>query len=301
MALGSDTGGSVRLPASYGGLIGFKPSWGRISRHGLVTYASSLDCVGIIASEMEQVRKVFGLLRDSPGADASLRPRSRPHELRSGRRIAIPREFEAESLATALARLGTMPGVSLHSLSLPASLLADTLPAYYVGAMREAASNLARFRHQPALYGGEAGCFGPEVRRRLRWAAGIPSGVYQQALSIREEIKSTLVGLFQAYDFILMPTASKPPPFLATMPGPNNNDDDGLVDSFAGIRELTGSSAEWACDRFTVPASLAGLPAITLPLHPPTQLDAFIGTQLIGPPQGDEELLQLCQDLLDHQ
>lgn len=201
-AIGSDTGGSIRLPASYTETIGFKPSYGRLSRHGLVAYASSLDTVGIISKQIDVVRRIFrklyfsicccaqgswlltGALDQHDERDPTAIPSSYRHSSSSNAsgplRIGVPlecfpKELSVEairSVRTALKRLSKREGTTVSSVSVPS--IPHTLSAYYVLATAEASSNLARydgvrygFRSKGDYSDTRTEAFGGEVQKRI--------------------------------------------------------------------------------------------------------------------------------------
>ncbi|CZT15722.1 related to Glutamyl-tRNA(Gln) amidotransferase subunit A, mitochondrial [Ramularia collo-cygni] len=333
-ALGTDTGGSVRLPAAYMGIVGFKPSYGRVSRWGVVQYANSLDTVGILGRDVRDVWKVFGCLdrwdgRDPTSLGVELRKRL---NARRGRRdvgslrIGIPMEYNLEEVssvvretyARTLSRLQAA-GHTLVPVSLPTTRLA--LSAYYILAPAEASSNLAkydgiRYGHRtdtsdaspnadPALplYAQTRGeSFGAEVKRRILLGAYNLSSeamdnYFLQAQKVRRMVQRDFDRVFTSanplldtppishdaeedkVDLLLMPTAPTLPPT---------------------VEELKKQSTVqgYMNDVFTVPASLAGLPAISLPVPlSERQLKGMddedvktVGMQLVGQ-FGDDRLL----------
>jgi len=361
VAIGSDTGGSVRLPAAYTGTVGFKPSYGRISRNGLIPYANSLDTVGIIARNTNDVMSLFKLLdKHDPADPTSLRPESRAriHEARrkrqvdfghhylgvndtkltfvgsrsnneilandfvpkdkykryaSGylRRIGVPDEYNIAEMHPVVrqAWLRTLSmlvdkGHTIVPISLPNTKLA--LAAYYVLAPAEASSNLAKYdgvrygtprdpntadNESGPLYANYRGQhFGEEVQRRIllgtfTLSAAAKDNYFIQAQKVRRLVQQDFNNVFafghpllphtrhqnsssdQAVDLIIVPTAPTPPP---------------------KIQDLQGQSPiqSYINDVFTVPASLAGLPAISIPAAVdediPATPDRHVGMQVIG-------------------
>ena len=331
-ALGSDTGGSVRQPAALCGLVGLKPSYGRISRHGLIAYASSLDCPGLLTRTVADAALVLDvvagpdLLGDSTCLD-------RPHQpcfteamqavglncsLR-GLKVGLPaefgvREFEA-SMVTAWeegARLLRDAGAEVVPVSIPSIPLA--LPAYFVIACAEASSNLARYdgiryghrgsrggscstpeseseaEDQGALHAfitaSRSEGFGPEVQRRILagcrvLSARTYSAYYEKALAARVRIRQDMAQALSQVDVLLTPVTPSGPFPLTTPAEP---------------------AALMLNDVMTVPASLAGLPAVSVPVAVvPSSLAADVpvplGLQLIGRPLGERELLLVARAL----
>lgn len=288
-ALGTDTGGSVRLPASYCGVVGFKPSYGMISRYGVVSYADSLDCVGILAQSTKDARTVFGVVsqpddNDMTCASKDARRKAAPAAASASDRplrIGIPIQTHLEKpnvqLDPELLEHLQSQGATLHSVDLPSFGMA--LPAYYVLACAEAASNLGRFGG--SWYGstwekervdGESGVarrrrirtrgFGEEVQKRIlagtyALTADAFNNSYLKALQLRQAVKRDFASVLRTphplvggtaptngVDVLLFPTAVRTAPILG---------------------EAAGGAGEYLQDLLTVPASLAGLPAISVP------------------------------------
>lgn len=271
-ALGTDTGGSVRLPAAYCGVVGLKPSYGLVSRYGVLSYADSLDTVGVLAGRVSDVERVFGVVsapdaNDMTCADAARRERIPPLKGLRGLKVGLPVQTHvdgAEQLDAALIDYLRAHGAEVRALSMPSLRLA--LPAYYVLSAAEAASNLARYGG--GWYGpsdpdvpGESGLqrrrrvrtkgFGPEARKRIlagtyALTADAFRNSYLKALHLRRQVQADFEHVFEAVDVLLHPTAVGPAPRL-----------DGLGDA--------GPGAEYLQDVLTVPASLAGLPSLSVP------------------------------------
>jgi len=302
-ATGTDTGGSIRQPASFCGITGIKPTYGRASRYGMIAYASSLDQAGPMARTAEDCALLLSAMcgsdldRDSTSLDV-------PHENFSaklgeslaGLRIGIPKEFFGDGLAadvhTAIdAALKTLEaqGAKLVPISLPRTELA--IPVYYIIAPAEASSNLSRFDgvkfgHRATDYTDlvsmykktRAEGFGEEVKRRIMTGAyvlshGYYDAYYLQAQKIRRMIADDFQRAFAECDVICGPVA----PTVAWKLG--NNASDPLADYLADI--------------FTLPASLAGLPGMSIPVgfgegHMP------VGMQLIGNYLQEARLLKVA-------
>ncbi|KAJ9064297.1 Trimeric GatFAB AmidoTransferase(AdT) complex subunit [Entomophthora muscae] len=302
-ALGTDTGGSVRLPAAYCGVVGFKPSYGRISRFGLVAYASSLDTVGILANDIGRVSCLFEAIEGADPKDQTSRrvienDTANSSASLSGIKVGIPQEYFMHDLDSHTLKAWRdciqqlkKTGAELSSVSLPNTKYA--LPAYYVIALSEASSNLSRydgvkFGHQ------SSGCtgfsrfltqnrdegFGDEVKRRIllgtyALTSEAIDDYYHQAQKVRRLVKQDFDAAFShepaGVDFLLTPTA------IGISPKANQ-------------KHPTNSAAPYLNDVFTVPASLAGLPAISLPWNPPGTPP--VGLQLIAQFDHDNKLLQ---------
>lgn len=298
-ALGSDTGGSVRLPAAWCGVTGIRPTYGTVSRNGLVAYASSFDQIGPIARDAADCAAVLDLIRGRDRGDAtSLDPPGGPllrgltGDLR-GLTVGIPKECFGPGLSGEIAR-GVLEaaevlqsrGAVLREVSLPVMEL--VVAAYYVIASAEASSNLARY--DGVRYGHRAeGCTGPEelyrrsrgegfgkeVKRRILLGTFVLSEghydqFYKKAQGAREAVERAFEGAFRSCGLILTPTAPTTAPRLGERGGDP-------LEGYLG-------------DVYTVPASLAGLPALSMPCG----FDGGglpMGAQLIGPRFGEGILL----------
>ncbi|MEY4435302.1 MAG: hypothetical protein RL175_257 [Pseudomonadota bacterium] len=302
-ATGTDTGGSIRQPASFCGITGIKPTYGRASRYGMIAYASSLDQAGPMARSAEDCALLLSAMcgpdldRDSTSLDVPAENFSaKLNDSLAGLRIGIPKEFFGDGLSadvrTAIdAALKTLEaqGAKLVPITLPRTELA--IPVYYIIAPAEASSNLSRFDgvkfgHRAKDYTDlvdmykktRAEGFGEEVKRRIMTGAyvlshGYYDAYYLQAQKIRRMIADDFQRAFAECDVIAGPVA----PTLAWKLG--NNAADPLADYLADI--------------FTLPASLAGLPGMSLPVgfgegHMP------VGMQLIGNYLQEAKLLNVA-------
>ena len=290
-ATGTDTGGSIRQPASFCGITGIKPTYGRASRYGMVAFASSLDQAGPMARSAEDCALLLSTMcgpdpdRDSTSLDTPAEDFTRSlNDSINGLRIGVPKEFFGEGLApdvraavdAALTEYEKL-GAKLVPISLPRTEL--SIPVYYIIAPAEASSNLSRFDgvkfgHRAAHYTDlvdmykktRAEGFGDEVKRRIMVGAyvlshGYYDAYYLQAQKIRRMIADDFQQAFKDCDVIAGPVA----PTVAWTLGGHGND----------------PLADYLADIFTLPASLAGLPGMSLPVgfgagHMP------VGMQLIG-------------------
>ena len=290
-ATGTDTGGSIRQPASFCGITGIKPTYGRASRYGMIAYASSLDQAGPMARSAEDCALLLSAMcgpdldRDSTSLDVPAENFSaKLGDSLAGLRIGIPKEFFGEGLATDVrtaidAALKTLEaqGAKLVPITLPRTELA--IPVYYIIAPAEASSNLSRFDgvkfgHRAKDYTDlvsmykktRAEGFGEEVKRRIMTGAyvlshGYYDAYYLQAQKIRRMIADDFQRAFAECDVIAGPVA----PTVAWKLG--NNASDPLADYLADI--------------FTLPASLAGLPGMSVPVGF-GEGKMPVGMQLIG-------------------
>ena len=274
-ATGTDTGGSIRQPASFCGITGIKPTYGRASRYGMVAYASSLDQAGPMARSAEDCALLLSALcgpdldRDSTSLDMPAEDFSRSlNDSLAGLRIGIPKEFFGDGLApdvraavdAALSEYEKL-GAKLVPISLPRTEL--SIPVYYIIAPAEASSNLSRFDgvkfgHRAADYADledmykktRAEGFGDEVKRRIMTGAyvlshGYYDAYYLQAQKVRRMIANDFQQAFTQCDLIAGPVA----PTVAWKLGAHGSD----------------PLADYLADIFTLPASLAGLPGMSLP------------------------------------
>jgi len=297
-ALGSDTGGSVRLPAAFCGITGLKPTYGLISRYGLVAYASSLDQIGILSRDVRDCSIILNTIaghdrRDSTSAETpSADYRKSLSTPVSGLRLGIPAEFFSDSLDCSIAAvienaLGVFRELGIETVPVSLPHIGYSLASYYIIAPAEASSNLARY--DGTRYGyREADCedmvsmsrtsrrhgFGAEVKRRIMLgtytlSAGYYDAYYLKAQKIRTLIRRDFEEAFRKCDMIAAPTA----------PGPafriGENTDDPLKMYLADI--------------FTVSVNLAGLPGLVIPCGSTEGLP--VGLQLIGRAFGEETLL----------
>ncbi len=302
-ATGTDTGGSIRQPASFCGITGIKPTYGRASRYGMVAFASSLDQAGPMARTAQDCALLLSAMcgpdadRDSTSLEVPAEDFSRGlHESLTGLRIGVPKEFFGEGLApdvraavdAALQEFEKL-GAKLVPISLPRTEL--SIPVYYIIAPAEASSNLSRFDgvkfgHRAENYADltdmykktRAEGFGDEVKRRIMIGAyvlshGYYDAYYLQAQKIRRMIADDFQQAFTQCDVIAGPVA----PTVAWALGGHGSD----------------PLADYLADIFTLPASLAGLPGMSLPVgfgaaHMP------VGLQLIGNYLQETKLLNVA-------
>ena len=298
-ALGSETGGSVRQPASFCGVVGLKPSYGRVSRFGLVAFGSSLDCVSVFSRTVDDAGRVLAGMSGVDPLDATTldRPPMKapaPRRDLEGLRIGIPREYFPADLhagvAAALRRTRAAVeqlGATLSEVSLPHSKFA--VPTYYIVAPAEAAANLARYdgvRYGPrevgpagdirALYQATRGeGFGAEVRRRILvgtyvLSAGYYDAYYRRAQRVRALIADDFRRAFASgVDLLLTPTTPTP--------------------AFKAGEKTEDPVSMYLADIFVCAVNLAGLPAVSIPVGRSEGLP--VGAQLIAPYFEEERLL----------
>ncbi|MBI1206991.1 MAG: Asp-tRNA(Asn)/Glu-tRNA(Gln) amidotransferase subunit GatA [Azospirillum sp.] len=302
-ALGSDTGGSIRQPASFCGLVGLKPTYGRCSRRGIIAYASSLDQAGPLARTVRDAAILLGAIAGyDPGDSTSVDLPVPDYEAALGRsvkglRVGIPREYRLDGLRPDVVSLWDRgaqalrdAGVEVVEVSLPLSKYA--LAAYYIIAMAEASSNLARYdgvrfgRRDDGANLNElyettrAAGFGAEVKRRIllgtfALSAGYYDAYYKKAQQVRRLIADDFGRALTQVDALLFPTS----PIPAFPVG-----DDGFADD---------PIAMYLIDVFTVTVNLAGLPGLSLPFGSSVE-GLPLGLQLVGRAFDEETVLRLA-------
>ncbi len=299
-ALGTDTGGSVRQPASFCGVTGLKPTYGRVSRYGLVAYGSSLDAVGVLARSAEDVALIFTHLaghdlRDATSLDVPIPEIDlEKNDRLDGLRVGVPQEYfilgiqpEVEaSIRQAIQVLHSL-GAEIRPVSLPHT--GEALPVYYLIAPAEASANLARYDgvryglREPAnsvrdvFFKSRGQGFGAEVKRRIMLgtyalSAGYYDAYYGQAQKVRTLIKDDFEQAFQSVDVIAAPVA----PTTAFRLGEHGDD----------------PLAMYLEDVFTLPANLAGIPGLAFPVGF-DQHGLPVGMQLMGAHFREELLIQV--------
>lgn len=305
VAIGSDTGGSVRQPADFCGVTGYKPSYGRVSRHGLIPYASSLDQIGIIAKSPADVGLVLDVIsgrdeKDSTAVSGDLDFRNEK-DFSDFRIALIKTALEHDGLDTdiqsAILRLfQQLSGKVSAADEVDLPLLSEVVPLYYVLTAAEGSSNLNRY--DGVRYGfsreekgtdlasfykaNRSAGFGREVKKRIMLGNFILSNenrqkYYTQALKVRRMISDQLRSLLCKYDVLIMPTT------LST-----------AFESGEAGRDRVGS---YLADVYTVPANLAGLPAISVPLfRHPNGLP--FGVQLLSAENNEVNLLAFAEQLM---
>jgi aspartyl-tRNA(Asn)/glutamyl-tRNA(Gln) amidotransferase subunit A len=298
-ALGSDTAGSVRQPAAFCGVVGLKPTYGRVSRYGLIPFASSLDQIGSFTKDVRDCALVMNVIAKYDPRDSTSANLAAPDYTTfldgnvKGLKIGVPKEYFVEGINAdvkanvhkAIAVLESLGAVA-EEISLPHSEFG--IPAYYIIAPAEASSNLARF--DGVQYGFQAEAdnlqelyektrsagFGPEVKRRIILGTYVLSSdnydaYFVKALKVRTLIKEDFDKAFAKYDVILTPTTL------------------GLPFKQGAVRDLVSMYLNDIC---TVPTNMAGLPAISVPCG---YVDGLpVGMQLIGKPFAEGTILRVA-------
>ncbi|MCU0630599.1 MAG: Asp-tRNA(Asn)/Glu-tRNA(Gln) amidotransferase subunit GatA, partial [Methanoregulaceae archaeon] len=294
MALGSDTGGSIRCPAAFCGIVGLKPTYGRVSRYGLIAYANSLEQIGPMARTVSETSRLMQVIAGYDPKDSTSIGRPYCHTPVNniqGRRIGVPEEFFGAGVDPAVAarvweaiEVLEKKGAEIVTCRMPS--MAFALAAYYVTCTSEASSNLARFdgvRYGPAAdtklpwheaYQGRRGkSFGKEVQRRIMLgtfalSSGYFGKYYAKAQSARQQVKLDFLRLFKKVDVLAGPTM----PTIAFRQ-----------------KEKMDPLSMYLSDVLTVPANLAGVPAISVPCG--TVEGMPVGLQVMGRPFEDEVVI----------
>jgi len=306
-AIGSDTGGSIRQPASFCGVVGFKPTYGAVSRYGLIAMASSLDQIGPIAKNVSDARILFQAISDYDEKDSTslkiknLKLNENCKLKIENLRIGIPKEYfvtgidkNVEKIIKAAIKKYQDLGAKIEEISLPHTKYA--LAAYYIIMPSEVSSNLARY--DGIKYGLSriknyelriknlidtyfqirADGFGDEAKRRIilgtfALSAGYYDAFYLKAKKVQSAVKKDFDKVFSKVDFILTPTSP--------------------TTAFKIGEKIDDPISMYLSDIFTVPVNLAGLPAISLPCGLVQGLP--VGLQIIGPQFSDFGVLKLAQ------
>lgn len=308
-ALGSDTGGSIRQPASFCGVVGLKPTYGAVSRYGLIAFASSLDQIGPITKTVEDAKIVFEAIKgrdemDSTSVEIKSNIKNQISKIKINElRIGIPKEYfikgmdeEVEKVIKEAIKKYEEMGTKIEEISLPHTEYA--LPCYYIIAPSEASANLARYdgikygysktlNLKPKILNllnvylesrGEG--FGAEVRRRIMLGTYTLSAGYYEAYYLRAQKVRTLIGedferAFQRVDAIFTPVSPTP--------------------AFKLGEKITDPLTMYLSDIFTVSVNLAGLPAVSIPVGKTGRLP--VGLQIIGKPFEENKILAIAQTL----
>jgi len=304
-SLGSDTGGSIRQPAAFCGIVGLKPTYGAVSRYGLIAFSSSLEQIGLLTKTVEEAKIVFETIKGKDLKDSNSVEFKFPiPELRISKiRLGIPKEYFREGIEKEIKekiektiKKIQEEGVKIEEISLPHSKYA--LASYYIINMSEASANLARY--DGIRYGNakseaktlmdyylkirEEG-FGQEVKRRIilgtyALSAGYYQAYYLKAQKVRTLIREDFIKAFKKVDFILTPVSPAPP--------------------FKLGEKITDPLQMYLADIFTVSVNLAGLPALSLPIKKinfsPKKIlekkELPVGIQIIGQPFQELEILE---------
>lgn len=303
-ALGSDTGGSIRQPAAFCGVVGLKPTYGRVSRYGLIAFGSSFDQIGPITKTVEDTALLMNALAGHDERDSTSAREKVPDYTKSlkrdvkGLRIGLPEEYfgagldpEVEQKVREAADIYRKQGAEIKTIKLPHTAYA--VAVYYIVAVAEASSNLGRF--DGVRYGARVPAdvlkemyentreegFGAEAKRRILLgtfvlSAGYYDAYYRQGQKVRTLIREDFTKAWESVDLILSPTAPTP--------------------AFKIGEKLSDPLAMYLSDIMTIPANLAGIPALSLPCGF-TKSGLPVGLQLMGRPFDEETLIQAAYAL----
>lgn len=305
-SLGSDTGGSIRLPASFCGVVGLNPTYGAVSRYGLIAMASSLDQIGPIAKTVEDARIVFKAISGKDPMDAtSMDYKFQPSSLNfSGLRIGVPKEYfqkgieaEVEKIVKNAIKKAEENGAKIEEISMPNTEYA--IAVYYIIVPSEVSANLARYdgikyglSHQNTkdlleVYLKSRGSgLGPEPKRRIlvgtySLSSGYYDAYYKKAQEVRQLIKQDFTDAFKKVDFIFSPVSPIP--------------------AFKIGEKADDPLSMYLMDVYTCPVKLAGLPAISLPAGktslPAEAGDLPVGLQIIGNYFEEDKILAVAEQL----
>lgn len=300
-ALGSDTGGSIRQPAAFCGVVGMKPTYGRVSRFGLIAFASSLDQIGTLAKDVRDTALLLNVICGHDPRDSTSAPLPVPDFTSvlgrdiKGVKIGIPREYFVEGMdgeieaavRRSIAHLEALGAIPV-AVSLPHTEYA--IATYYILATSEASSNLARY--DGVKYGLRAGArdlmdmyvqtraqgFGPEVKRRIMLgtyalSSGYYEAYYKKAQQVRTLVKQDFERAFEQVDLLITPTTP--------------------TAAFSIGERIDDPLQMYLSDIFTISINLAGLPAISIPCGC-TADNLPIGLQCIGRPFDEETILKIA-------
>ncbi|MCK9630775.1 MAG: Asp-tRNA(Asn)/Glu-tRNA(Gln) amidotransferase subunit GatA [Methanoregula sp.] len=297
MALGTDTGGSIRCPAAFCGIVGLKPSYGRVSRYGLIAYANSLEQIGPMGKSVSDVSTLMEVIAGHDRHDSTTHDRPythTPHADIKGLKIGIPQEYFGEGVDPAVAdvvkkAIGRLEELGTTTVPCNIPSMKYALAAYYVTCTCEASSNLARFdgvRYGPAAdtkrswheayQEVRSAAFGTEVRRRIMLgtfalSSGYYGKYYAKAQVTRENIKADFNRIFKDVDVIAGPTM----PTIAFK-----------------MKEKSDPLSMYLADILTVPANLAGIPAISVPCGKSEGMP--VGLQIMGRMFEDERIVDVA-------
>ncbi len=285
-ALGTDTGGSIRLPASFCGVLGLKPTYGRISRYGVIAMASSLDTVGCFGKEVMDLAILLQIMAGHDEYDATSLNQPVPNyqqnldKKKQNLKIGLPKEYFSqglekkveEKIKEAIKKLERQ-GVKIREVSLPHTCYA--LAAYYIIQPSEVSSNLSRY--DGIRYGFDRTFFGDEAKRRIMLgtyalSAGYYEAYYLKAMKVRTLIKKDFEEAFKKVDLLLMPVSP-------TLP-------------FKIGEKTVDPLKMYLSDIYTVTANLAGVPGLSIPAG---LIDGLpVGFQLLGPQLSEELIFQVA-------
>ncbi len=290
IATGTDTGGSIRQPANFCGVVGLKPTYGAVSRYGIVAMASSLDSIGHFGRTVDDVRKVFEVTKGADGNDSTV-VNSKTRPAKPKLKLGLPQEYFVEGLnkeveesilkAVAVFR---KEGIEIVEVSLPHTKYA--ISVYYIIQPAEVSSNLGRY--DGIRYGNDRNSFGAEAERRIMLgtyvlSAGYYDAYYLKAMKVRSKIIEDFDQAFEKVDAVIAPVSPTPP--------------------FKLGEKADNPLQMYLADIFTVAGNLAGIPGLAIPSGF-TKNGLPLGFQLLGPRFSEETLFSLgerYQESTDYQ
>ncbi len=301
-ALGSDTGGSIRQPAAYCGIVGLKPTYGRVSRYGLVAFASSFDQIGPMTQTVEECERLFSVIAGADEKDPTCDGASYQMQKRladfSMLRVGVVSGIEKMGIAPSILKsyqklVEEFQDAGAIVEEIDFSLPSEAVSVYYVLSSAEASSNLGRFdgiRYglkgtgasvEEEMKSSRSAGFGLEVKRRVLFgthvlSAGYQDQVYKKAQRYRATLKNRMEELFHSHDLFLMPTTPTP----AFRLGDHSDDPMGM----------------YLEDAFTVPASLTGIPALSIP-YGKSDAGLPIGMQVMAAHGQEEKIFEVVKGL----
>jgi aspartyl-tRNA(Asn)/glutamyl-tRNA(Gln) amidotransferase subunit A len=282
ISTGTDTCGSIRLPANYCYAFGLKPTYGGVSRYGIVAMASSLDSVGHFARSVGDIRKVFEITRGEDGLDATVKNGWSKKDPQNKLKIGLPKEFfvegldkEVEKSVSDAAKILEKEGIELIEISLPTTKYG--ISVYYVIQPAEVSSNLGRY--DGIRYGNDRSAFGAEAKRRIMLgtyvlSAGYYDAYYLKAMKVRTKIRQEVDKAFSEVDAIIAPVAPTPP--------------------FKLGEKVNDPLKMYLTDIFAATANLAGIPSLAIPSGF-TSENLPLGFQLMGPRFSEETLFNIAE------
>ena len=272
ISTGTDTCGSIRVPANFNYLVSLKPTYGVISRYGVIAMASSLDCVGPLGHSVDDVKQIFDVIKGKDGFDSTVIEKTNGEKPNSKLKIGIAKEFFGEGLDKAINVFKKLR-IEIKEVNMPTTKYA--ISVYYIIQPAEVSSNLARF--DGIRYGSTRQNFGDEAKRRIMLgsyvlSSGYYDAYYLKAMKVRTKIKEEVDDVFSQVDALIAPVSPNPP---------------------FKIGEKTKDPLKmYLTDIFAATANLTGIPSLALPFGF-TKDNLPLGFQLMGPRFSEETLFSL--------
>lgn len=280
ISTGTDTCGSIRLPANFNFLVGLKPTYGSVSRFGVIAMASSLDTIGPMGHSVDDVRRIFNVIKGEDGFDSTVKNMPWKKEPKTKLKIGVPEEFFAEGLDKEVKeniekaiKVFENMGVEFKKVKLPSTKYG--ISVYYIIQPAEVSSNLGRF--DGIRYGGKRSEFGDEAKRRIMLgsyvlSAGYYDAYYLKAMKVRTKIRMEVDKVFTKVDAIIAPVSPTPP--------------------FKIGEKVDDPLKMYLTDIFAATANLSGIPALSIPFNF-SKNSLPLGFQLMGPKFSEYTLFNL--------